>query len=725
MNSRFEAVTKAFEHKPIHPEPPAAKTSDYYGCKVFNRTAMRTYLSRDTRKMIYDSIDDGVVLDRSVAEHVAAGMKQWALDMGATHYSHWFQPLTGGTAEKHDSFAQPYGKGGTIEEFSGELLAQQESDASSFPSGGLRNTFEARGYTAWDPSSPAFIIGDTMCIPTVFISYTGESLDYKTPLLKSISAVSKAATSVMKLFDENVTHCKSYLGWEQEYFLVDTELYAQRPDLVMTDRTLMGHCSSRNQQLEDHYFGSIPARVLAFMQELEFEAYKLGIPVKTRHNEVAPNQFELAPVYEELNLAVDHNLIIMSLMKSVAEKHGFKVLFHEKPFQGVNGSGKHCNWSIGTNTGVNVFSPGKNDAENLRFFSFMASTLMAVYEYGDVLKSSVMNASNAYRLGANEAPPAIISSFLGPQMMEAFEKLGKTDSICVDKECEYRLQDVPQIPEFLMDNTDRNRTSPFAFTGNRFEFRAVGASANCAQSMTALNTAVAYELDRFRESVDRHMADGSDKVTALVTTIREFYSVFKNVCFDGNGYSDEWKAEAARRGLDCETSVPKIYDVYTSDKTKDLFAKTGVLSATELESRAEIYWETYCMKLEIEARTLADLAGNHILPVAMDYQRKLLQSVWYMKQIMTKKDCETISAPQADYIRELSEHIISARQHVNEMNVICDEVDDLPARKKALAYHDRILPYMSLIRDSVDALELIVDDQEWPLPKYREMLFIR
>ncbi len=724
MNSRFEAVNKAFEHEPLYVKAPSAKTSDYFGCNVFNRAAMRKYLSRETRKMIYDSIDDGEVLDRSVADHVAAGMKQWAIDMGATHYTHWFQPLTGGTAEKHDSFAEPYGNGGVLEEFSGKLLAQQEPDASSFPNGGLRNTFEARGYTAWDPSSPAFIMGDTLCIPTVFISYTGESLDYKTPLLKSTAAISKAATEVMSLFDDSVTRCISYLGWEQEYFLVDTELYAQRPDLVMTERTLMGHSSSRNQQLEDHYFGSIPSRVLGFMQEIEFEAYKLGIPLKTRHNEVAPNQFELVPVYEELNLAVDHNLMIMSLMKTVAERHGFKVILHEKPFDGVNGSGKHCNWSIGTNTGVNVFSPGKNDEENLRFFAFLVSTLKAVRRYGTVLKATVSNASNALRLGANEAPPVAISIFLGEQVTKALEELDSGQEIRMKSKTGYRL-DIPQIPEMLVDNTDRNRTSPFAFTGNRFEYRAVGSSANCAHAMTALNAAVAYELKEFKEKVDACMAKGVDKVTAILTVIKEFYAESKGVCFDGNGYSEEWLKEAAKRGLDCGESVPLSYDCYFTEEVRELFSKTGVLSPVELEARAEIYWETYCMKMEIEARTMADLAGNHILPVAMDYQSKLLESVYRMKAIFTATEFKKMSAAQIEYIKEIAENINKIRILSKEMISICDDIDSFEPREKAIVYQDKVAPYLLKIRDAVDALELIVDDQEWPLPKYREMLFIR
>ena len=724
MNSRFEAVNKAFEQTPVYGVPPSDKTSDYYGCHVFNRAAMRKYLSKETRRMIYDSIDGGSLLDGSAAEYVAAGMKQWAMDLGATHYAHWFQPLTGGTAEKHDSFAEPYGNGGSIEQFSGRLLAQQEPDASSFPSGGLRNTFEARGYTAWDPSSPAFVIGDTMFIPTVFVSYTGESLDYKAPLLRSINALNKASASVLKLLGEEFGRCITYLGWEQEYFLVDRELYAQRPDLLMTERTLMGHTSSKNQQLEDHYFGTIPMRVLAFMQDLEYEAYKLGIPVKTRHNEVAPNQFELAPVYEEMNLAVDHNLMVMALMKRIAKKHGFKVLFHEKPFKGVNGSGKHCNWSIGIDTGINMFSPGKNDSENLRFFAFVVSTLRAVHMHDGLLKASVMSASNAHRLGANEAPPAIISSFLGSQIGAALDEIGSC-KIAKMPSKRGRSVGVPQIPELMMDNTDRNRTSPFAFTGNRFEFRAAGSSANCALPMIVLNTAVAEQLTELSTRSKVLMDEGMDVQNAVLTVIKEFYADCKCICFDGNGYSDEWKAEAARRGLNCETSVPLIFDEYLTESTKRMFSEMDVMTPSELEARAEIHWESYCMKLDIEARTLADLAGNHILPVAMDYQSKLAEGVAMMKGILSEADLKKASAPQMEYIMELADHIARIRKESKEMISACDLAEELPARERAIMFHDTVVPYLESIRDSVDALELIVDDRVWPLPKYREMLFVR
>ena len=559
--TRFDAVEEAFVRPPVKAVPPAPATSDYFGCYVFNRKNMRKYLSSDTRQKVYESIEQGVTLNRDVAEQVAAGMKRWAMDMGATHYTHWFQPLTGGTAEKHDSFAEPYGKGESLEEFTGKLLCQQEPDASSFPSGGLRNTFEARGYTAWDPSSPAFVMGDTLCIPTVFISYTGEALDYKAPLLKSEAAIAKATADVLKYFGIEDEFVYSYLGWEQEYFLVDASLYAMRPDIIMAERTLVGHNSARNQQLEDHYFGCIPSRVLEFMKDLEFECYKLGIPIKTRHNEVAPNQFEIAPVYEQANLAIDHNLELMAVMKTVAEKHGFKVLLHEKPFAGINGSGKHCNWSIGTSS-IGLLSPGKTEMENLRFLTFTANILKAVYDNNALLKASVMTASNAHRLGANEAPPAIISSFLGSQVSAAFDELmNSNDMVRISGKSSYSLG-IPQIPELLIDNTDRNRTSPFAFTGNRFEFRAVGSSANCSSAVTVLNTIVANQLTKFKEAVDRRIADGASVVQALLDETRETYRACKDVCFDGNGYSEEWKAEAKRRGLDCETSAPVCYDAF-------------------------------------------------------------------------------------------------------------------------------------------------------------------
>ncbi|TQS84164.1 MAG: glutamine synthetase [Candidatus Methanoprimaticola hominis] len=725
--TRFDAVEEAFMRPPVEAVPPASATSEYFGCNVFNRKNMRKYLSADTRQKVYESIEQGVTLQRDVAEQVAAGMKRWAMDMGATHYTHWFQPLTGGTAEKHDSFAEPYGKGESIEEFTGKLLCQQEPDASSFPSGGLRNTFEARGYTAWDPSSPAFVLGDTLCIPTVFISYTGEALDYKAPLLKSETAVAKATAEVLKYFGIRDDPVYSYLGWEQEYFLVDAALYALRPDIIMAERTLVGHNSARNQQLEDHYFGCIPDRVLEFMKDLEFGAYKLGIPIKTRHNEVAPNQFEIAPVFEQANLAIDHNLELMALMKTTAERHGFKVLLHEKPFAGINGSGKHCNWSLGTESGIGLMSPGKSNKENLRFLVFMANVLKAVYDNNALLKASVMTASNAHRLGANEAPPAIISCFLGTQVSGAFkELLNSKDMVKIKGKSKYSLG-IPQVPELLIDNTDRNRTSPFAFTGNRFEFRAVGSSANCASAVTVLNTIVAYQLTQFKEAVDKRIAAGATVTQALLEETKETYRKCQKVCFDGNGYSDEWKAEAKKRGLDCETSAPLCYDAYTSKQSLNVYKEAGVMSEVEMKARTEICWEIYSKKIEIEARVLADLTANHILPVATRYQSVLLDNVSKMKEIFTvKKEFDQVAESEIHIIKDIAMHCSEARTMAEKMEKECDALDQLEdERAKAIGYHDKITVYLEEIRQHVDALEMIVDDEMWPLPKYRELLFIR
>ena len=724
MNFRFDAVSKATAKEPIVAVAPGPETSAYYGCNVFNRAAMRKYLDEDTRRAIYETIERGATLDKSIADYVAAGMKRWAIDKGVTHYTHWFQPLTGGTAEKHDSFADPRGRDESIEKFSGKLLCQQEPDASSFPSGGLRNTFEARGYTAWDPSSPAFIIGDTLCIPTVFISYSGEALDYKTPLLRSDAAVTKAATELLATMGYPNEVCHSYLGWEQEYFLVDRDLYCQRPDLVLTERTLIGHVSSKNQQLEDHYFGSIPPRVMEFMRDLEFECYKLGIPLKARHNEVAPGQFEVAPVYEASNLAIDHNLLLMSVMKSVATKHGFAVLLHEKPFAGVNGSGKHCNWSVGTESGIGLMSPGKNDTENLRFLCFMANTLKAVYDNNALLKACVLTASNAHRLGANEAPPAIISSFLGSQVHSAFEELlNSKDMVKIAGKKGYSLG-IPQVPELIVDNTDRNRTSPFAFTGNRFEFRAVGSSANCSGPITILNTILAYQLQAFNTAVKKRIAGGEDALKAVLDETRETYRACKDICFDGNGYSDEWKAEAAKRGLDCESSVPICMDAYTTKQTVKIFESEKVLTKVELESRKEVFWEIYCRKIAIEAKTLCDLVTNHIIPVAIRYQNILLENVKNLKEIYSAADFKKMAASQNDLIRCISEDISCAESEIDKLEVLVDKIEKSgEGRAEALKYHDQVVPMLENIRAHVDSLELLVDDQMWPLPKYRELLF--
>lgn len=721
---RFKAVAAASNRKPAEVKKPGRKTSEYYGENVFNQKTMIKYLSKETYKAIQNAIEKGETVNRNLAEHVAAGMRMWALENGVTHYTHWFQPLTDGTAEKHDAFVEHDGQGGLIEEFSGKLLAQQEPDASSFPSGGLRNTFEARGYSAWDPSSPAFIMGDTLCIPTIFISYTGEALDYKTPLLKSITAVDKAATEVARYFNDDVVKCYSFLGWEQEYFLVDEDLYAARPDLTLTGRTLMSHESSKNQQLEDHYFGSIPERVQKFMEDLEYESYALGIPVKTRHNEVAPNQFELAPIYEECNLANDHNLLVMSLMDKVARRHSFRVLFHEKPFKGINGSGKHNNWSLGTNTGINLLSPGKDQIENLRFITFIVNILAAVYKNNALLKASISSATNAHRLGANEAPPAIISVFLGTQVSEILDKFEKSsvkDAIVVDAKKQIKLG-VGQIPEILLDNTDRNRTSPFAFTGNRFEFRAVGSSANCASAMTALNASVAEQLRVFKIEVDELINKGKTKEEALYEVLKKYIKESRPIRFNGNGYSDEWKAEAELRGLDCETSVPVIFDSYTSKQSIKTF--TGVLSEVELHARNEVKWETYTKKIQIESRVLGDLSMNHIIPVAISYQSLLITNVAKLKEI--SDDYKTLGAEQLRLIEKVSTHVNAINAKVHEMldaRKIANNIES--EREKAVAYHDTVAPYLDEIRYHVDKLELIVDNEMWPLPKYRELLFVR
>lgn len=722
-NGRLDAVEIACRKEPLVVEPPSKATSDYFGCKVFNRSAMRKYLSSDTRRMVYESIEQGVTLDKSVAEYVAAGMKQWAMEMGATHYTHWFQPLTGGTAEKHDSFAEPYGHDGSLESFSGKLLCQQEPDASSFPNGGLRNTFEARGYTAWDPSSPAFILDDCLCIPTVFISYNGEALDYKTPLLKSISAVSKATKDVLSYFGLGDEMVQSYLGWEQEYFLVDRDLFSMRQDLMMTGRTLQGHNSSKNQQLDDHYFGAIPSRVFEFMKELEFEAYKLGIPVKTRHNEVAPNQFEIAPVYEEANLAVDHNLLLMSLMKDVAEKHGFEVLLHEKPYDGVNGSGKHCNWSLGTLSGIGLLSPGKTTEENLRFLVFMSNILKAVYDNNALLKASIMTASNAHRLGANEAPPAIISSFLGKTVSEAFtELLNSKDMVKIKGKKIYSLG-IPQIPELLVDNTDRNRTSPFAFTGNRFEFRAVGSSANCSAPITVLNTIVASQLIKFKKNVDKRIEKGEDTMTAILNETRETYKACQKICFDGNGYSEEWKKEAEKRKLDCESSAPITFDAFTSKRSIDVFKESNVLTEVELKARNEVFWETYSKKIEIEARTLRDMALNHLLPVAVSYKSNLLDIIWKAKEVYGD-DYKKYIEYESSQVAEISKKVCNVYECCGKIDTECDRLMKIGSREQAVEFHDKVIPIMEKIRAELDTLEMIIDDQMWPMPKYRELLFI-
>ena len=725
---RFKVVEEAFDHTAVPVEIPKERPNEYYGKQVFNRQKMFEYLPRETFEALVNAVENKEPLPRQYADSVATGLKQWAIDNGARHYTHWFQPLTETTAEKHDGFIEHDGKGGVIESFTGKLLVQQEPDASSFPNGGIRNTFEARGYSAWDISSPAFIMDNTLCIPTVFISYTGESLDYKTPLLRALSAVDKAATAVANYFDPNVKHVDSYLGWEQEYFLVDEALYSARPDLVMTGRTLMGHESAKNQQLDDHYFGAIPSRVEAFMLDLEIECHRLGIPAKTRHNEVAPNQFELAPIFEETNLANDHNMLLMSLIHEVARRHNFHVLLHEKPFDGINGSGKHNNWSLGTDTGVLLTSPAKTPMGNLQFITFFVNILTAVYHHNALLKASIMSATNGHRLGANEAPPAIISVFTGSQIAAILDKISSSESdelISMSEKSGVDLN-LAQIPTLMLDNTDRNRTSPFAFTGNRFEFRAVGSEANCASAMIALNSALAEQLVEFKKDVDELIEKGEPKISAILEVIRRYIKVCKPIHFDGNGYSDEWKAEAARRGLDCETSVPVIFDNYLKPESIRMFESIGVMTKKELEARNEVKWEMYTKKIQIEARVLGDLAMNHIIPVATQYQSDLIDNVYKMKDLFPAEKAAKLSAKNLELIEEIADRTAFIKEHVDAMieaRKVANKIES--EREKAIAYHDNIVPMMEEIRYHIDKLELIVDNQMWTLPKYRELLFIR
>jgi glutamine synthetase len=748
-NLRFQVVEEAFKKRPLEIKAPDTRPSEYFGKYVFNREKMYKYLAKDIYDKLIDVIDNGVRLDRGIADAVAVGMKQWAQEMGVTHYTHWFQPLTEGTAEKHDAFIEHDGKGGMIEMFSGKLLVQQEPDASSFPNGGIRNTFEARGYSAWDPTSPVFIIDDTLCIPTIFIAYTGEALDYKAPLLRALHAVDKAATEVCSLFYDDVTKVKVNLGWEQEYFLVDEGLYSARPDLMLTGRTLMGHESAKNQQMDDHYFGTIPDRVQAFMKDLEIQALELSIPCKTRHNEVAPNQFELAPIYEECNLAVDHNMLLMSLMKKVARKHGFRVLLHEKPFDGINGSGKHNNWSLTADNGTLLHAPGKTPEENLRFVTFIVETLMAVYRHNGLLKASIMSATNAHRLGGNEAPPSIISSFLGKyvsDMLDTIENgrnLLNTGSQAPSKDTHkvglYKGEiDIPQIPDLIIDNTDRNRTSPFAFTGNRFEFRAPGSSVNCASAMIALNAAMAEALFSFKKRVDERMAEyavrpeyvlgegHTAKYHAIIDVLRDDIKTCKPVRFDGNGYSDEWVEEAARRGLDVEKSCPVIFEHYLDANSIEMFENTKVMTAKELQARNEVKWEMYVKTVQIEARVLGDLAMNHIIPVSTHYQSQLIKNVQGMKSVFDEEKACRLSARNMKLIEEIAERTERIEQLVEELTGARREANRIQdIHQRAIAYHDTVCPKMDDIRNEADHLEMIVEDGLWTLPKYRELLFIR
>ena len=727
-NLRFQVVEEAFKKKAIEVPTPKERPSEYFGKYVFTRQKMYKYLPADVYEKLIDVIDNGARLDRSIADAVAEGMKQWAIEHGVTHYTHWFQPLTEGTAEKHDAFVEHDGKGGMVEKFSGKLLVQQEPDASSFPNGGIRNTFEARGYSAWDPTSPVFIIDDTLCIPTIFISYTGEALDYKAPLLRALHAVDRAATDVCQLFYDNVSKVTCNLGWEQEYFLVDEGLYSARPDLMLTGRTLMGHESAKNQQMDDHYFGTIPDRVQAFMKDLEIQALELAIPCKTRHNEVAPNQFELAPIYEECNLAVDHNMLLMSLMKRVARKHGFRVLLHEKPFDGINGSGKHNNWSLCADNGVLLHAPGKTPEENLRFVTFIVETLMAVYRHNGLLKASIMSATNAHRLGGNEAPPAIISSFLGLQLNEVLDHIEKSDK---DELFNIRGKqgmeiDIPQIPDLIIDNTDRNRTSPFAFTGNRFEFRAIGSEANCASAMISLNAAMAEALTSFKQRVDALIAKGETKASAIIDVLREDIKTCKPIRFDGNGYSEEWVEEARRRGLDVESSCPVVFERYLDEASVKMFEAAKVMTRKELEARNEVKWETYVKTVQIEARVLGDLSMNHIIPVSTHYQSQLIRNVQAMKSVFPADKAERLSIRNLKLIEEIAERTGRIEPLVDELvecRRVANRIEDI--HQRAIAYHDEVNPKMDAIRHEIDNLELIVEDGLWTLPKYREMLFIR
>ncbi len=722
---RFKALEQVFDRKPLHVPPPSDKTSDYYAINVFDKPKMQKYLSKDAFHHVMEAIDKGTPIDRKKADAVAAGMKAWATERGATHYTHWFQPLTGGTAEKHDAFIQPNQYGGVVETFSGGALAQQEPDASSFPSGGIRNTFEARGYTAWDPSSPAFIIENTLSIPTIFISYTGEALDHKTPLLKALAVVDKAATDVCQMFDKNVTRVQANLGWEQEYFLIDEALYYARPDLSLTGRTLMGHASAKDQQLDDHYFGSIPERVMAFMHDVESEAYKLGIPIKTRHNEVAPNQYEVAPVFEECNLSVDHNVLMMDLMKKISRHHGFRVLFHEKPFQAINGTGKHNNWSLSTDTGVVLHSPGKNPKTNLQFLTYVVNTIKAVFDHQDLLRASVASAANAHRLGANEAPPAILSCFLGSEvsaMLDQLEEMVTSKKMSPDEKTALKL-DIGKIPEILLDNTDRNRTSPFAFTGNRFEFRAVGGSSNPATPMTVLNAVVAAQLIEFKKDVDALTETGVKKDEAIFQVLRKYIIASKAIRFEGDNYSDNWVKEAAKRGLTNVTDVPEALSAYLSEQSKKLFYDLGIFTEAELEGRTEVMFEQYTMKIQIEARVLGDLSVNHIVPTAVKYQNRLVENVLGLKQIYGNGYAE-LAGNRIELIKEISEHVTAIKSGVNDMvnaRKVANKIED--EKEKARAYSKTVAPFLTTVRYHIDKLELIVDDEIWPLPKYRELLF--
>jgi len=725
-NFRFSALKKTLDRQPKHVNNPSEKASDYYGSMTFNRSVMKEFLTGEAFEGVVQAMDNGVRIDRKITDQVASAMKAWALSKSVTHYTHWFHPLTGSSAEKHDAFISPIEKGKAIEEFHGNALIQQEPDASSFPSGGIRSTFEARGYTAWDPTSPAFIIGNTLCIPTIFVSYTGDSLDYKTPLLKSMRALDAAAVDVCKLFDRKIDKVYPNLGWEQEYFLVDTALFTARPDLVLTGKTVFGHSSAKDQQLSDHYFGTIHNRVLAFMQDLEIESHKLGIPLKTRHNEVAPNQFECAPVYEETNIAVDHNQLLMHLLDVVARRHNFNVLLHEKPYDGLNGSGKHNNWSLSTNTGVNLLSPGKNQNDNFRFITILANILKAVHENEELVRASIASAGNDLRLGANEAPPAIISVFVGDQItrtLNEIEKMPSPGKMNTNTEKDITV-DIPKIPEILFDNTDRNRTSPFAFTGNKFEFRAVGSSANTAKPMFVLNTIMADQLVKYKADVDLLVAEGIKKKDAMFEVAKRYITESKDIRFEGNSYSQEWEDEAKKRGLSNHRTTPEALSAFVSEKTVGLFERHNVMSKTELEARYSIKLEKYTKKLQIESRVMGDLATNHILPTAIHYQNRLIENAKGLKEVLDSKSFVKLSKNQLNTIKDISNHISEIKEYVElmtEARKVANKIED--DLQKAMAYKDNVRIYFDKVRYHVDKLEMLVDDEMWPLPKYRELLF--
>ena len=725
---RFKALEAVLTRVPVEVNLPSNKVSEFFGENVFGIDAMREYLSDEGFNSVMAAMEKGTQIDRKMADQVAASMKAWANAKGATHYTHWFQPLTGTTAEKHDAFFEPTEGGRAIERFGGGQLVQQEPDASSFPNGGIRNTFEARGYTAWDPTSPAFVIGKTLCIPTIFVSYTGEALDFKTPLLKALSAIDKAAVDVCQYFDKNVTKVNATLGWEQEYFLVDDALFNARPDLSMTGRALFGHIPAKGQQLDDHYFGSIPDRATWFMRDFEIESLKLGIPIKTRHNEVAPNQFECAPVFEECNLAVDHNQLLMDVMEKVARRHNFRVLLHEKPYAGVNGSGKHNNWSLGTNTGKNLLSPGKTPKTNLQFLTFFINTVKAVHDNADLLRACIATANNDHRLGANEAPPAIMSVFLGTQLSNVLDELEskvKSGKMSPDEKTALKLG-VGKIPDILLDNTDRNRTSPFAFTGNKFEFRAVGSSQNCAGPMTVLNAIMADQLVKFKKDVDALIANNVDKDEAIFQVLRQCIVDSKKIRFEGNGYGEDWVKEAAKRGLSNIKTTPLALEAFVSKKTMDLFERNGIMSEREQHARYDIYLETYTKKIQIESRVMADLALNHIIPTALKYQSLLIENVRGLKEIMSAADFKKSSQIQMEMIVEISEHINTIKTKVDEMTEARKKANAiLEVKKQALDYCDKVKSYFDVIRYHVDKLEILVDDESWPLPKYRELLFTK